>query len=588
MDPFSALAQAQSLAQRGDLELALIRAETVFREHPRLVEAATLKGIVLTQLERYPEAVSVLLQAVRLGPNRSEVREALAQALVPLGKLTDAFEQVESALKLEPDRPGARLLQATLLARIGKVGAAEKLGSELALAHPQWPEAEANACSLHAQAGEPEAALDRVIQACDRFQGSLPVLQQRAHLSQYVEAVSNGQMAFFHTAWGKTAVPEPVLRPQPLRPDPSRRLRVAYLSPDFRQHSVASFAKGLIEDLGEAYALPFAYSLGSNSDSTTSEFQRICSGFRRISYRPKDLVQACAEDEIDILVDLAGHTAGSGLPVLTVCRPAPIVLSYLGYPFPTGLPHLDGWIADETIGSANADFEGCEATQVLPGPGWKYEIPKSMPDLQVVAESKPKADIRFGSFNAMAKLGRATVENLWIPILRELKNATLTVKNHALGDQAIAARFAQRFEKHGIAADRLTLLGQDKDSKAHWRRYSEIDIALDTFPYGGVTTTLEAIAMGVPVVSLCGLSPASRSGLSLLSALGFRDWVATDASGYVETALRLAADASLRFELRQSLRSILQASPLCDSTRLRTDLETIYRRLWHACLEEHA
>ena len=284
-----------------------------------------------------------------------------------------------------------------------------------------------------------------------------------------------------------------------------------------------------------------------------------------------DLIRA---DGIDILVDLAGHTAHHRL-LAFARRPAPVQVTWLGYPGTTGLDVFDARLVDAITDPPGAERFASEPLLRLPGPFLCYASTHGAPP---VAPGRARS-VTFGSFNNPTKLNLPLIER-WSEILAAVPDSRLLLKGRTFDDPAIAARWRAAFVGHGIGAARVECRGWNPTTNDHLAAYGEVDIALDNVPYNGTTTTCEALWMGVPVVTLAGDRHSSRVGASLLGAVGLDGLVARDWPGYLATAIRLAADGEERSRLRASLRGRMERSPLMDARRFAQAVERAYRALW--------
>jgi predicted O-linked N-acetylglucosamine transferase (SPINDLY family) len=282
-------------------------------------------------------------------------------------------------------------------------------------------------------------------------------------------------------------------------------------------------------------------------------------------------------DQIDILIDLAGHTAGNRL-ALFARKPAPIQMTYLGYPDTTGLPAIDYRITDAVADPPDiADALHAETLLRLPPPFLCYQSPRHAPpvgELPAVAAGY----VTFGSFNALPKIVPAIP--LWSRILREIPTSRLLLKNAGLKDAGTCARIQQKFAEHGITADRLDLLASVTTTREHLALYNRIDLALDTFPYHGTTTTCESLWMGVPTVTLAGAVHVSRVGVSILRAIGLPELVAETPEQFARIAVQLASDQPRLAAMRSSLRQQMTASPLMDAVGFARKIEEACRTVW--------
>ena len=292
----------------------------------------------------------------------------------------------------------------------------------------------------------------------------------------------------------------------------------------------------------------------------------------------EDLAALIRQDQIDILVDLAGHTSNNFLPVFAR-KPAPIQVAYLGYPGTTGLSAMDYRLTDQ-VADPQGMTEHCFTETLIRLPhGFLCYTPRADAPKPAAPPSRNNGYMTFGSFNNLVKL-TPSVAALWSRILGAVENAHLLLKSKSFACEETRNLFFDSFADHGIDKDRIELVAFVKDSRDHLDTYARVDIALDPFPYNGTTTTCEALWMGVPVISLAGDSHMGRVGASILAAVGLPDLVAADEDGYVDLATQLAGDRDRLAGYRRDMRKRMEASPLLDARQFNLDLDGAYRNLW--------
>jgi len=370
-------------------------------------------------------------------------------------------------------------------------------------------------------------------------------------------------------------------------PDPARRLRVGYVSADFRVHSVARFLEPLLSAHDRNTVEVYCYANSKRTDHVTARLAAHAAHWRDICDLDDDaLAQLIRSDQIDILIDLGGHTANNRLGMFAR-KPAPLQISWLGYPDTTGLTGIDYRITDSwTDPPGQTEAWHSEILLRLPHGFLCYRPPADCgPVTQPpVTTGKP---LTFGSFNALPKTTRRVVA-LWSSILTALPDARLILKNKSFLDPGTRQRYQQLFMAHGIDPDRLDLLGWVSGVNAHMGLYGKIDIALDTFPYNGTTTTCEALWMGVPVLTQEGRAHVARVGASLLARIGLRDWITQDADEYVQRAVEFAQQPGNLATIRKDLRGRIKASTLSDGPGFARDMEQAYRSIWAEwCARQH-
>jgi protein O-GlcNAc transferase len=314
-------------------------------------------------------------------------------------------------------------------------------------------------------------------------------------------------------------------------------------------------------------------------DATTARLRQLCARWSDTSgLSHEQLAQHIHEDGVDILVDLAGHTANNRL--LTFARkPAPVQVSWLGYPNTTGLLSMDYRLTD-----ARADPPGMtetlytEALLRLSECFLCFQCPEDAPDVGPLP-SGVSGGITFASFNNLAKM-TPEVMRMWSEILRSVPGSRLLLKSRATGDKDVRKRLTALFASMGAAEGQVQFRGPMPDHRDHMATYNQVDIALDTFPYNGTTTTCEALWMGVPVISLAGQVHAARVGVSLLTQVGLADLAAPDEESYIATAVRLSQDQGGLAAIRWRLRSAMRNSTLCDAVGFTRALEQAFRDKW--------
>ena len=372
--------------------------------------------------------------------------------------------------------------------------------------------------------------------------------------------------------------------PQAIQPhanarDAERRLRIGYVSGDFRRHSVAHFFQPILAAHHRQQVEVFCYSTGSQRDGLTRRLQQLADHWRDIAAQEVDaVVRQIRDDQIDILIDLSGHTSGNRLEVFA-CKPAPIQVTYLGYPNTTGLSSIDYRLVDAlTDPPPAADALHSESLIRLPHGFLCYAPPLQSPAVQPPPVLQTGA-ITFGCFNNLTKIGEALI-SLWAQLLKSCPQSRLLLKTHALRDAGTCNDLLGRFARHGIDSNQLQLVGWVDEKDQHLAIYNEVDIALDPYPYHGTTTTCEALWMGVPVITLAGEAHVSRVGVMLLHSVGLGEWVADSPETYLRNAIELASDPERLRHLRRDLRLRLQASPLTSPDLMAASLEDAYRVMW--------
>jgi predicted O-linked N-acetylglucosamine transferase (SPINDLY family) len=356
-------------------------------------------------------------------------------------------------------------------------------------------------------------------------------------------------------------------------------VKIGYVSGDFGAHPVTYFLLRVFEHHNRDEFELYCYSNRSVDDDLTCYFREHSHHWRSI--RKVDTREAAGlirRDGIDILVDLAGYSGGNRLDVFCL-KPAPVQVSWLGYPNTSGIPEIDYRITDAVADPpCMSDEIHTERLLRLPGTFLCFFPPPEAPK-KLVCPYRNNGYITFGSFNNLAKITPRVLE-VWANIMRNLPNSRFLMKRDAFSDAEVRRYFEEVFESHGIAKERLLLRPSIANIYKHINFYQEVDIALDSFPYNGTTTTCEALWMGVPVVTICGDRHAARVGASILTEVGLPELIANSHEEYVEVAVAIARDDDRREFLRRNLRKMINDSLLGNGAAFTKNLEETYRAVW--------
>ena len=358
--------------------------------------------------------------------------------------------------------------------------------------------------------------------------------------------------------------------------DPNRRLRVGYVSPDFLQHVVAHFIDPVLAHHDRQKVEAICYSDVLLGDAVTERLRSLAHGWRPIHGKSdNEVARLVQEDRIDILVDLAGHTGGRLR--LFALRPAPVQVTWLGYPATTGLSSMQYRLTDEVADPPGEPSCHTEELVRLPGGFCAYLPPSDAPPV-VPPPCRERGYVTFGSLHKLAKLND-TVLDLWTDLLRAVPTARLLVFRDCLRG-GVLDDFRQRFQRRGLGEDRVVLRHKVEGPGGYLSVYRDVDVLLDTFPWGGHATACEALWMGVPVVTLLGDRHAGRMVASVLTQVGLADFIARTREEYLARATSLAADPERLGSLRSGLRERVRHSPLCDGAGFTRHLEAAYRAMW--------
>lgn len=534
--------------RQGKFDAALAVSDRALRANPEFADGLNNKGVILLELGRLDEASTCFEHAIRVRPD-------FADALVNLSNVWRERQRLHKAVGL---------LRQALNHAPANACIANNLG-----------------CSLGELGQVPEAV------ACYRQAVQLDPAKDHPYSNlllnlHYLPNLSPEQVWAEHRNFGRQFEPHyaHLRRPFSNVPNPNRTLRVGYVSADFRRHSVAFFLEPVIERHDRSQIQPYCYSSVLRPDRLTHRFQEmVYPGWRDIvGVSPEQFVEQVRADGIDILVDLGGHTGNSRM-MLFAAKPAPVQMTWLGYPNTTGLTAMDYRLTDDIADPPGAtDHLHSENLVRLDRPFLCYRPAPNTPDVapSPVAEGR---GFTFGSFNTMSKISSETVR-LWSAILHRVPGSRLMLKNKGLHEPESRESLYERFAQCGIGAERLVMQGQLPTLESHLDLYRFMDLALDTFPYHGTTTTCESMWMGVPVLTLAGRTHVSRVGCTILNSVGMNEFIAFTPEDYVERAVHLALNWKDWIHLRKSLRDRLRVSPLMDEQGFVSELEAAYREMW--------
>ncbi|CAO3440659.1 O-linked N-acetylglucosamine transferase, SPINDLY family protein [Azospirillum endophyticum] len=570
-----------TLAARGSGEDAAAAFGRASEERPDWIEARLNLGAVLSGQGQPQAAFAVYRDLLARHPQNAQFLFLSGTAALTADFLEEAERLLRQALLRNPRDAGIMNNLGLAMGRMGRLGEAVHLFRQAVGVDAGYAEAWFGlAAALDAQ-GEAGAALE----AYDRVAALRPddpgTDSNRLMMLNYRPDLSPQALYEAHRAWGakleaslaagqagrKAAPPAAVCPPE------GRRLRIGYVSPDFRLHSVAMFLLPLLEAHDRMRVELFAYSNVELPDPITEHVRRSVDGWRDIRALPDEAAaERIRADSIDVLFDLAGHTAHNRLGVFAR-RAAAVQVSWLGYPATTGLAAMDARFTDAVADPPGAgDGQHSERLVRLDRGFLCYRPLSAVPD-PAPAPCLKNGFLTFGSFNALNKLTSA-VAALWARTLRAVPGSRLVLKAAPLADRAVHRRVLGLFTAHGVEPGRLDLLGRIPDNSGHLAAYGLMDVALDPFPYNGTTTSCEALWMGVPLLTLPGDRHAARVGASLLTAVGRPDLIAADEDDFIDKAVAFAAAPGRLAEERKEMRARLEASRLCDAAAFAREFES--------------
>ncbi len=549
------------------------------RLNPRSAIAATCLGVAHMAAGDFPGAEPHLRTAVRLEPRNAEIWNQLATLLSTASRFDEAVKCHRQAVTLNPkSAPAWHGYAATLANQNISAEALECEKRALAVDPTYVPARRGYATTLQKCHRIPEAVREYDALLAQNLR-QFDVQSHRLFALNYLSESTPSSLFAAHQAYGALFETVPRTTAVAESRDPARKLRVAFFSADFREHSVAYFMEPLLRLLDRDQFEILLYNFSTKPDAMTAHLRGLASLWRDFPSNVENVVEPVVRaDAPDIAVDLGGHTGLSLMP-LFARRLAPVQISYLGYPNTTGLSAMDFRLVDETTDpSPAADAFATEKLLRFSPCAWAYTPPASAPEPSAPPCLK-HGYVTFGSFNNFSKV---TDEMLvvWSQLLAEVPGSRLLLKSVGLADPAINTQIQERMRRLAVPTDRVELSGAKATTAEHLASYSLIDLALDTAPYNGTTTTCEALFMGVPVITLLGNRHAARVGASLLQTVGRPQWIAESHSHYRKIAAELVRTPAQLETIRKGLRNDLSQSLLMNHAEQAERFGTALRNCW--------
>lgn len=573
-------ALGSALRRDGQTTAAIAALEKALTLQPAFTDAHYNLGNAFKDAGRYAEAERHYREAIAREPAFADARYALGLVLKALGRINEAIAEYQESIHLVPNHADVHI----------SLGSAYLEGSQTHLAR----RALETALAIDPGSATAHGSLGNAYTLMGRLDEGLPYLEKAVRLEPDNAAIFSNLVYYCHYSpaygpmdllrlarqWNDRHGRPRATKRKPHRNDrdPDRRLRVGYVSGDFRVHPVGWFMTPVFAAHDASAVETFAYSASAYADDLTRRIQTGVGHWREVAgVSDSDLAAMIRADRIDILVDLAGHTARHRLLAFTE-KPAPVQVTAV-VPGTSGVEAIDYFLSDrfETPPGSEAHFS--ETVIRLPDGFHCYGPPSYAPEVAPLPAGLNGA-VTYGCFNNLAKVTPQVIA-LWAKVLEAVPGARLLLKTKALDDPDAQAWYRERTAAAGIAPERLMLAGGAPHAEL-LAAYGEVDITLDPFPYSGGLTTLESLWMGVPVVTLSGETFAGRHSTSHLMNIGLTELIAATPQDYVAIAAGLANDRDRLAGLRAGLRARLAASPICDAERHTRNLEAAYRGMWRA------
>jgi predicted O-linked N-acetylglucosamine transferase (SPINDLY family) len=591
---------ASALHQLGERAEALPYYESALSAAPDDVDLLSNYATALYELGDHERALPMFDRAIALQPRHEKLWYNLGLAHASRERFEDAVAAFKTAIEINPQHARAKFQLALLLCAARELEESADLHAQSLSTVRERADVYMHAGYARMMEGRNDKALPLHRKAI-RIDPDYELAWQNLMMGLNYQAEDDAQLMIAeHRTWGQRHEGRYPARRFANDPSPERRLRIGYISPDFRSHSVSYFIEPVLANHDPQQVEIFCYANHARDDEVTARLKAYAHHWREIRGRSDDSVaDMIQQDQIDLLIDLALHTGDNRLLVLAR-KPAPLQGTWLGYASTSGLKAIDFRLTDDWIDPPGSSEQySVEQLIRLPQTQWVYRAAVEAPEVSPSPAEK-NGTITFGVATNLAKINEPTIE-LWSKVLRATPGSILKIKaalrdrpsEPAVAESPIGRYGAEQvwkqlrqylcelLAKNGISEDRLRLEGGSPLAD-YFQWHSNIDIILDTFPFAGGTTTCHALYMGVPVVTRTGNLSVSRVGSSILHNVGLGELVAQTPEQFTQIAIELAHDRPHLAEIRRTLRPRMQQSPLMDEPRFVGNLEAAYRQLWHA------
>lgn len=598
-----------ALKEKGDWEGANSALRKAIELRPKFAAAHNNLGAVLEASGELSSAIEAYRHAVSLQPNYVQALANLGRSLCKAGQYEPSIVELRRAVSLAPNWADGFICLGNTFREYGRLDEARQAMERALAINPQNTEACANLAVIHQERREVDPAID----LCRRALALRPELPQALNnlgrslldaglideaIASYRESEAIGpspttgsnllfalhlhpdsdpqSLREAHARWNSTyaATLAPPTLSFPKDRNPDRTLRVGFVSPDFHNHPVGRFMLPLLEHHDRTQLKALCYSDSRQSDNLNRRLRTVADAWHDTARLSDDrLANLIRSDRIDILVDLALHTEGNRLLVFAR-KPAPVQTTYLAYCSSSGLATMDYRLTDPYLDPSGSDESiYCERSIRIES-YWCYSPPAESPPVGPLPALQ-NGFVTFGCLNSFQKVSGPLLR-LWIRILQNVPNSRLMLHSY---EGSHRRRVLDLFITEGVDPNRISFVGP-QPTPDYFRQYNAIDIALDTFPYTGGTTTCDALWMGVPAITLVGKTAVSRGGASILTNAGLSDYIANTPQQYIESSIRIALNVQRLAELRAQLREQMQNSRLMDAPRFAREMERAFRQMW--------
>jgi|TARA_B100000315_G_scaffold258240_1_gene309651 predicted O-linked N-acetylglucosamine transferase (SPINDLY family) len=568
----------RALYDSGCSEYALACYRKAISIDPGHAQAFNNLGSALRNLGELEQAVTSFKEAISINPNYAQAYSNLGAALHGSGESEEALTCIRKALSIQPDCAEAHYNLGSVLYDLGSVDESVASYEKAISLKPDYTEAHINLGSVLQEKGQLTEAVAICRKAVSIDPNNVQASSNLLFVVNYNPSLSAEDIFAEYRRWNdRHAAPlkDTWIRHE-IVPPSGRRIKVGYVSPDFRNHSARFFIEPLLANHNHLEVEIFCYGEVKREDSFTERCKELSDHWlNTVGMSDAALASRIRADGIDVLMDLAGHSVGNRLLVFAR-RPAPVQITWLGYGYTTGMDAMDYFLADAHFVPHGFDHLFSETVHRIPRLPFAYQPPDDMPATGALP-AQQRDHVTFGCFSRLLRINDKVMAS-WSRILAEVKGSRLMLDSKPFVNAERRQQFMHRLSVHGIAPDRADLIYSTPQT-ALWQAYNRIDIALDPFPHNAGTTTFEALWMGVPVVALKDRPPLGRFGSTLLNSIGMQDWLAEDIDSYIRIAVEKSRDLQRLATLRSNLRQAIANSPICDAKGLSLAFEQAYHQM---------
>ena len=578
MESSQLYAQAVNLHKAGNVPEAENLYKQIIAKTPTHADSYNMLSIIYGQRRDFNAAKESVNKALELQPNNLAYNFGKAFILTNMLDYAGAEESYKKVVALNKNFPDAYLQLGIIQRDMGKISEAiNNFKICLAIAPNSMP-AIANLGNTIFDTGDVTEALKYYKKGAEMQPNNADVASNFILSLHYDELSTRDELFAMAKKWAEKFMPESLAKKtHPNTKEPERKLRIGYVSADFKAHPVGFYLEGVFENHDKNNFEIYCYANQMHSDKITQKIAKAADKWFVISEMPDEhVIKLIENDKIDILIDMGGFSANNRLSVFAR-KPAPVQMTWIGYFDTTGMKAMDYIVSDKFLIPEGQEKYYVEKPLRLPN----CYVTMRPPQFDITVgelPAKTNGYITFASFNNSRKLNKAVVE-LWAEILNKVPNSKLLLKSKAFVDENLRGKFLEFFVSRDIAKERLTFSGHTFIEQM-FAEYDNVDIALDTFPFTGNTTSSHALWMGVPVITLAGDNYVARMSSTILNAVGHPEFVAKDKKQYVEKAVSLANNVELLAKIRKSLRQDFETSKLSDAKTFTKELEAEFRKAW--------